>query len=484
MRIILITACMVGAALVSSCAMMPGSAEEVSGADTASMRASPDKAVSGKKIDRHRMAQSAGYRALHLCTGLFTSEMPESLVYATARISEDSPLTHVVDRQAKTVSVTYLEEMPPRIAVWRAGLGCTQLPIGAPIEASESLADLSPGMHVPEMDDQAWPMGDKNATRKLDVETDAALGALLDSAFEAESIYGGDTWGVAIVKDGKIVAERYSDGYGPHVSARTNSMCKSLSATIVGTGVQKGLVDVHSKAPLQQWRKAGDPRGQITLNELLHMSSGLYTQGAGNPQGDLYGSGAPALEVSVPNMVDALPGDRFVYAGSDTIMSVMAVKQATGQGDHFISYPYKELLWKMGMTRTVMETDWKNDFLGSGQCWSTARDFARFSLLYLNGGEWNGEQIIPKNWPDYVSTLAPAQPASHAAGKAGYGAQFWVYDEAQGMPTKGYSAAGAYGQFAMIVPGENLAVVRRGLDYDGAFNIAEFTADVIAALAE
>lgn len=444
----------------------------------------PNAMASRRDVSRHELAQRAGYQALHICTGLFTSEMSEDLVFDTLsrKLAKDDP-SLVVDQTAKTVSVSYLSDMPPRLAVWRENMGCTQLPIGATMETARNLYSWPENVVPPDLDNEDWPMGDQNATAEPPAGTKAALEAVLDEAFrDQDGEFKGNTWGIAIIKDGKIIAERYDAEYGPHVSARTNSMCKSLSATLVGVGVQKGLVDVNMQAPLVAWRTPGDPRGKITLGNLLNMASGLWTSGAGNPQGDIYGSGAPPSEVSAPNMVDAEPGSRFVYSGSDTIMSVMAVREALDNGKDWISFPHEEVMWKIGMTRTVMETDWKNDFLGSGQCWSTVRDFGRFGLLYLNKGEWNGEQIFPEDWADYVSTYAPAQPPSSATGGAGYGAQFWLYDQRQGMKSKGYSAAGAYGQYAMIVPDENLVVVRRGLDEGDGFSIAEFTAAVMAAL--
>ncbi|MEM5516280.1 serine hydrolase [Henriciella sp. AS95] len=436
-------------------------------------------------VSRHDAARGAGYRALHLCSGLFESEMSEELVYATLSRSSraSSDLKDAIDRDARTVSVTYLDDMPPRIAVYRDNLGCTQLPIGASIDASENLIPWPADLPTPQLDSENWPMGDMNATADLPAAKSAALEAVLDDAFlDQEGPFKGDTWGVAIILDSKIVAERYEEGYDKHVSARTNSMCKSLSVSLVGVGVQKGLVDINAKAPLSAWRTPGDPRGEITLNDMLHMASGFWTSGPGNPQLDIYGSGAPPVEISALNMMDAEPGTRFVYSGSDTILSTHAVREAANIGDEWISFPHREFMWKLGMTRTAIETDWKNDFLISGQCWSTVRDFGRFGLLYLNDGMWNGERILPEGWSEYVSTPAPAQPRSTLVGGAGYGAQFWLYGEDQGMPVNGYSAAGALGQYAMIVPDKNLVIVRRGLDNGEGISIAEFTAAVIAAL--
>jgi CubicO group peptidase (beta-lactamase class C family) len=369
------------------------------------------------------------------------------------------------------------------MAVWRPHLGCTQLPIGATLAAAQSLRKLPAGVAPPSLDKQAWPMGDAGALARPAAPSRKALDAVLDEAFRDEAgAYKGKTWGVVVLKDGKIVGERYDPGFGPHISARTNSMCKSLSVTLVGAAVHQGLVDIDQRAPLEEWRRPGDPRGNITLDDTLRMASGLYTEDDNNPQPELYGSGAPAYEVSALNMISSQPGQRFVYAGSDTILSTRAIRQAAGDDAAFIAWPYEEVLWKIGMTRTVIETDWNNDFLISGQCWSTARDFARLGQLYLNDGVWNGERILPEGWAEYVSTEGPAQPTSEFLADSKYGAQFWLYDNRDGLPDKAYAAAGAFGQYAMIVPSQDLVVVRRGLDGREGFEIARFTADVIAAL--
>jgi CubicO group peptidase (beta-lactamase class C family) len=316
-------------------------------------------------------------------------------------------------------------------------------------------------------------MGDAQATAALPPARKAALDAVVANAFNGQT-YRGVTWGVVVIKDGKIVAERYEGGFNLHMPARTNSMCKSFAATVVGVAVRKGLVDVHRKAPLAEWRRPGDPRGQITINDLLHMASGLYTEAAGNPQPELYQGGAAAAERSALNIMDSKPGARFVYAGSDTILAVRAVRQAVNDDRRFWAFPFEEILWKIGMTRTTPETDWNGDFLMSGQCWSTARDFGRFGLLYINDGVWNGERILPEGWARYVATPSPAN--------AGYGAQFWLYGGRNGLPADAYTPNGANGQYAVIVPSKGVIVVRRGLDRGDGFNITQFSADVIGAM--
>jgi CubicO group peptidase (beta-lactamase class C family) len=429
---------------------------------------------------KHRGAQAAAYKALYVATGRFTAGISE--VRLKADIFDGAPMgrivdgmTAVIDEAAKTVSVAYADDMPPRIAAWRPVLGSTQLPIGASADAIAHLPRVPADFRPPQTDDLAWPHGDGDARAPGSAELDAVVEAAFDP-----SKYGGVTWGVAVVKGGKILAERYGRGYDMHTSQRTNSAAKSVAASVVGVAVKQGLVDIHARAPLPEWRRPGDPRGEITINDLLHMASGLYTEAAGNPQQELYFGGASAAERSALNIVDSKPGARWIYSGSDTILAVRAVRAALNDDSRHLRFPFEELLWKIGMTRTVCETDWNGDFLMSGDMWSTVRDMARFGLFYLADGVWNGERILPEGWAKYVATPAPAQPAS--ADGRGYGAQFWLFGPKQRLPEGCYTPAGARGQYAMIVPAHDLVVVRRGFDHDPGFNIARFTRHVLAAL--
>ena len=119
-----------------------------------------------------------------------------------------------------------------------------------------------------------------------------------------------------------------------------------------------GLVDINKKAPLPEWQKPSDPRGQITINDMLHMCSGLYTERSANPQQELYFGGAAAAERSAFSSVHTKPGTRWIYSGSDTILSVRAVRTAINDDRQFHLYPFHEIFWKIGMTRTVAEMDW------------------------------------------------------------------------------------------------------------------------------
>jgi CubicO group peptidase (beta-lactamase class C family) len=383
-----------------------------------------------------------------------------------------------IDTARKIVSVKYSDVMPPRIVVWRPVLGCAQLPIGATEDAIQYLPQVAADIVRPNYDARDWPTGDQKAVGRLPKAKQQALNALVEQAFDGEA-YGGRTWGIVVVKDGKIVAERYAMDFDLHQAAQTHSAAKSFAASLVGIATWKYGFDIDRRGALEEWRNPGDPRSAITARHLLHMSSGLYGEGDGSPQSDIYAGGATVAGRAVTNLLDTQPGTRFLYNPPDTMLLMRAVRQAVKDDKVFWAMPFQQFLWKIGMTRTTPASDWNGDFLMSGQTYSTARDFARFGLLYLNDGVWNGERILPEGWAKFVSTLGPVQPAGNGAR---YGAQFWIYGGLEGLATDAYSPSGGQGQYAMIIPSHNTIVVRRGFDAGSGFKIAKFSADVLAAL--
>jgi CubicO group peptidase (beta-lactamase class C family) len=427
---------------------------------------------------RYLASARASERAVAICSGLWTgnqtmAQMEQFILFPPGELETE------VDQTRRIVSVTYADDMPPRIAVWRNVLGCTQLPAGATTEAAKHLPQVAAGLQAPNFDDQPWPMGDRDATADLSRTRKAALDKLVEAAFDGES-YGGTTWGIIVVKAGKIVAERYDLGFDVHVGHQTHSAAKSFASTLVGLAVKNNGLDITRPGALEEWHRPGDPRARITVEHLLHMASGLYAEGGGSPQANIYYQGGSVAELAATNILHTLPGERFFYNPPDTMLLTRAVRQAVDDDQRFLSYPYEEMYWKIGMTRTVTTNEWNGDFLMSGQTYSTARDFARFGLFYLADGVWNGERILPEGWAGYVATPAPAQPAEDIPR---YGAQFWLYGGREGLPADTYGPSGGLGQFAMIIPSEDIVVVRRGLDAPPGFRMERFTADVVAALA-
>jgi CubicO group peptidase (beta-lactamase class C family) len=330
-----------------------------------------------------------------------------------------------------------------------------------------------------------WPMGDwRPNSPTLDSVTQTGLNRVISRAFEGE--FDGRTSAVLVLKDGQIVGERYREGFTPQTSQRTWSVAKSIAASVIGAAVHDGLIDVNEPAGLEAWSKPGDPRAAITVENLLHMASGLNSDPAGNRTDEVYVGGALIAQQATKQGLDTKPGTRFRYANNDTMLAMRALRERIGAEQH-LAYPFTALLHKIGMHDTMLETDWDGDFVLSSQVWTTVRDLGRLGLLYLNDGVWNGERILAEGWTDYVAAPAPVQPWNGAdepeGGRRGYGAQFWRYLDYPSVPNDTYAALGNRGQFLIIVPSKDVVIVRRGYDYRGNyFDGPGFAAEVLGAL--
>ncbi|HEU0133814.1 MAG TPA: serine hydrolase [Allosphingosinicella sp.] len=440
------------------------------------------------QVDRpeYVRALAAGYKAAFLCSDLFSAGQSEEQV-AKDDLERIYPeleplipgLEAKIDRAAKTVSVAFSDKLPPRIAAWRPHLGCAQLPIGASADTVRLLPRLAVDRPVERNDGLPWPNGDRDASARPKGDA-RALARAVAAAFDRRSYgQGSETTAVLVVQDGRIVAERYRDDFDRHMPQRTWSVAKSLAGTIVGAAVQQDLIEVNAPAPIPEWGRPGDPRAAITTDNLLRMASGLHSDAAGNRTDATYFGGSSVTENATQWPLETAPDTRFRYANNDILLAIRGLRAKLGDGERALAFPFESLLWKIGMTRTVPETDWQGNFILSSQVWTTARDLGRLGLLYLNDGMWNGERILPARWGSYVSTRGPAQPASGY----GYGATFWTFPPAAGLPADAYVAQGNRGQYLAIVPSRRIVIVRRGYDGPGtAFDPAPFVRDALAAL--
>ncbi|MCC3861209.1 serine hydrolase domain-containing protein [Pseudemcibacter aquimaris] len=434
--------------------------------------------------DNHLNAQVAGYKAAFTCSGVFNGGKAveqinrEELagIYPAYREPLSNMPDAVIDRDEKYVSVKYSDTMPPRYVVWRDHLGCVQLPIGASLDDREYMPTID--VDKPEMPDANWPIGNKVGS--YDNEK---LNDIIHKAFDGKT-YGDKTYTTAVLvtTPDKMLGEEYRDGFNIHTSHRTWSVAKSIAATVIGAAVDDGIVDVKAPADIEAWKRPGDPRGRITLENLLHMGSGLHHNRAGNRTDDVYFGGALMSDWSTSLSVEAEPGSRWKYANNDTMLAIRSLRESIGDRQKYMEYPFKEVLYKIGMLDTKLETDWDGNFIMSSQVWTTARDLGRLAVLYLNRGVWQGERILPDNWGDYVSTPAPSEPSRGV----GYGAQWWLYPKSKfpELPADMYMANGNRGQRIMMIPDRNIAIIRRGHDDStvAVFDVVAFTRDVLAAV--
>jgi CubicO group peptidase (beta-lactamase class C family) len=444
-------------------------------------------AQEGGTTDAMQEALSAGWKATFTCSGLFVAgqtlqeiERNElSGIYPDYQRAYDQLPAAVVDQARQTVSVAYSPDMPPRIAAYRPGFGCTQLPAGAGDEALAFLPRFA-SWPAPPAQDRGSAIG-SNVKIELKIQEAERLDAPVSAAFD-EFTYGGGTRtaSVVVVRDGQIVAERYARGIDHETPVRTWSAAKSLTATIIGAARRKGLIDIDYPAVIEAWNSGADPRRAITVRNLLQMASGLDSGDSGSRTDRLYFAGARVADMATKNSLEVRPGTRFKYANNDTLVAMRALREAMKDDATFHRFPYEALLHKIGAMHTTLEIDWNGDFISSSQVWATGRDLARIGQLYLQDGMWGTERLLPEDWVKFVSTPAPAQPDSGS----GYGAQFWLMNNAPGVPNNAFYAAGNRGQYIVILPSLNTVVVRQGFDVIGGaqFNINQFTADIVLAL--
>jgi CubicO group peptidase (beta-lactamase class C family) len=425
---------------------------------------------------RYTRSLAAGYKALMLCGAIASAEASGArerseasvLAYELTGIQQPqdavvADLPYRIERwpdgakPIRHVAVDWAEDMPPRIAFQRSGGGCSLAPVGMRAE------DIAEGAPPPAPDTIAlWHMKRPGPlARVLEGAMMGAYGAKARTTAVSVN-WGEDGWDW-----------RFAEGFTPYTPQRTWSVAKSLSATLVGAAVHRGEADVTASAGLGL--SDGDPRRAITIDHLLRMASGRYSETPGNRTDPLYFGGASVAEVVLDWPLVAPPGSTFRYANNDTLAAVAAIKPT------FAKHPPAELFATIGMDDTVAETDWQGDYILSSQVWASTMDLIRFGQLYLNDGKLaNGTRILPEGWIKYVTTPSGPQPAT---GTFGYGAGFWLMNREEGVPPDAFSANGNRGQYVVIIPSKRIVIVRRGEDPPGGgFDIAAFTRDVLKAL--
>ncbi len=412
-------------------------------------------------------AMAAGYKALMVCGAIFNAR-EAGAVRTLASVEahelvgiypELEPLVASLSAEVgdSEVRVAWDASMPPRLAVHTPGRGCVIAPVGA--ETLVPRPPLTRARPIP------WPMAAPQGDAK---GLDEVLAGAMDQTYGT-----GVTTAVLVVQDGRLVAERYRQGFGPDTPQRTWSVAKSLAGTLVGWAVHKGAADVSASAVIPEWDRMGDPRVGITLDNLMRMASGLTSDTAGNRTDALYFGGVTIDEQTISWPLIARPGTRYRYANNDTLLAVH------GLANFLTDNPPAGFFDRLGMVDTTAETDWRGGYMLSSQVWSTARDLARLGQLYLQNGVWDGERLLPEDWQAYVSDPSGPQPT----GTFGYGATFWLMNRTPGVPTDTIAAFGNRGQYVVIVPERRIVLVRRGEDPVGrGFDIAAFTREALATL--
>jgi CubicO group peptidase (beta-lactamase class C family) len=367
-------------------------------------------------------------------------------------------------------------EVTSRFLIWKSkviyneGLGCT-LVNDASADAVRNLDYPETGIKDVNQDTIPWPAGNLvSDSVPSGIDKQAVVG-LLDQIFADTMPYRGSFAVVVVYKD-QLIAERYRSDIRPSTRLHGWSVAKSLTNAMVGLLVKDGKVDVYKPLGLKEW--ANDDRKEITLNNLLHMNSGLeFNEGYSTvkltdvttmltKRGDMGSYTASKKQLAKPDSI-------WNYSSGTSNLIEYYLRSVTGNYEEYLANPRRKLFSRIGMLSTVFEPDASGTFVGSSYIYATARDYARFGMLYLHNGNWMGEQLLPEEWVKY--TITPAKGS-----EGDYGAHFWINSSGEypGVPADLFYADGHYGQFIYIIPSKSLVVVRNGFSPGDMFNEKEF----------
>ena len=403
---------------------------------------------------------ATGFTAHVLCSETYvTGQDPDRSFaeYVAPSIGRVAALAtrYRVDRDGQAVEARFAGLFPAR-AVTRAGRGCT-LVQGGQMPAPLDLPDRLPVAPVLASAPAAPVPPD-----------DPRIAAALDRAFaEAGDSPDKGRRAIVIVRHGRILAERYAPGIGPDTRLPSWSMAKSVTNALIGLLVAEGQLALHGPAPVPAWAAPEDPRHAVSIDMLLRQSSGQPFGSANSgldratrmlfQEVDMAGYAAAAR-------FKGRPGAQWSYTDGNYAILSGILRDRLGGAQGVADFARRHLFAPAGMASALQEFDLSGAPMGATHVYATARDWARFGLLYLNDGRAGGRQVLPQGWAAYS-----ARPT--AVADQGYGAGFWTnrgnsrgarLRRCLGMPQGSYFASGHSGQTLLILPEQDMVLVSLG----------------------
>jgi CubicO group peptidase (beta-lactamase class C family) len=405
---------------------------------------------------------ATGYAAKIVCSNVFIAGRDPGEVLRADVQAPGHPILKLisvdVDESAGTVSAGLFGLFGRGLAVDRTGFGCAAVPDGDLASAQMTDISLTPPA---ELRDELWPAGSR-----VEPSQDPAVAAILDDP----AMTGPGMRAVVVVKDGRIIGERYGDGFSAETPLLGWSITKSVTAALIGTLVREGSIDLDQEGLFEDW--TGDGRAEISISDLMAMSSGLEFN---EDYGDVTDvTRMLYLEPDMAGFAAAKPltspvGTTFSYSSGTTMLLSRLWQDAVGDPGQALTWPREALFGPLGMTSAVLETDARGTFAGSSYMYATARDWARFGQLLAQDGVWNGTELLPSGFVAWMREPAPASKGEYGRG------QLWLHGPLAGTPEGRHPDAGFDlpedtfwllghdGQSIVISPTERLVVVRLGL---------------------
>jgi CubicO group peptidase (beta-lactamase class C family) len=394
---------------------------------------------------------ATGLGAKLACSGRFISGLERRRIKAD--LTTYSPAYGVLDITYDHVNrrtTADLLGLSRTSASYRLGLGCTLDRAGA-----EQLDQVVTRVVPPSSDD--WPAG--SGADSIDRESQLRLQSLL----EQDNVEGYDTRALALVRDGRLVAEAYAPGFETDTPLLGWSMGKSLTAILIGALERDGLLAPGQSILYPEW--AADERRSITLENLLQMSSGLAFEEVYAPGSDatyMLASAISAAAVAKDKPLVHPPGSHFAYSsGTTNLLAELYQRTLGGTTQQAWDYLFDELLEPLSMAETIVEPDPSGVFVGSSFVYASARDWARLGQLMLAGGELLGQRVLSEDW------VRRATRPNGSRNDPRYGYQFWLNTGGDTprwpeLPADAYAMLGNRSQVVMVIPSRNTVIVRLG----------------------
>lgn len=361
-----------------------------------------------------------------------------------------------------------------RKAIYREGLGATLI---------NDDFDISKPYNVPKRtkinNSLPFPYGNLEPKDTVFSNIDyKKLNTAVENAFDKKGEKNKRTRSVIVIYKDKIIAEKYSDGFNKNSKILGWSMTKSITGTLFGILQKQGKIDITKPAPIDEWKN--DERAKITLNDLLHMNSGLEWEEKYDKICDatkMLFTEEDMTKSQIDKPLVGKPNNSWNYSSGTTNLLSGILRKQFKTHQEYLDFWYTDLLDKIGMNSAIIETDMTGNFVGSSYGWAITRDWAKLGLLYLHKGNWNGEQLFDENWAKYVST-----PTNTSNGN--YGAQFWLNSGGRfpNVPKDLYYASGFQGQMVAIFPSHDLVIVRMGLKENPEFNFDKLLSDIVKSV--
>ena len=423
----------------------------------------------------------SGFSAKSMASGHFIDHRSQETIEKGDNDIEKITLAkNKIDENGKfaTSSVFGFKE---RKAIYREGLGATLInadfDISKPYKVPKR-TKINNNLPFPYGNNEpkvSLPNGMDSVFANIDYEK---LEKAVANAFDVNGKINKRTRSVLVIYKDKIIAEKYDTGFDKNSKILGWSMTKSITATLFGILQKQGKIDINKPAPIAEWAK--DNRAKITINDLLHMNSGLkweedYTKISDVTQMLFLDADMTKSQVDKPLV--GKPNATWNYSSGTTNLLSGILRKQFKTHQEYLDFWYSDLIDKIGMNSMLVETDMAGNYVGSSYGWATTRDWGKFGLLYLHQGNWNGEQIFDESWAKYVAT-----PTNGS--KADYGAHFWLNAGGKfpDVPKDMFYCSGYQGQMVAIFPSHDLVIVRLGLKEDPEFDFNGLLSGIVQSV--